>query len=136
MGAQAKQLQRPSPFQRNNEGQHTAAPLNDRDFRDRHDELGAPAADIGELGHDLVFEVPRQDQHVVGLGLGNLFERENRNVGTRQIFALLVRIAVNRIGFYSEVNFFTPGAANLIGVGPAVFSFRYHAGVRCTVSVA
>ena len=30
----------------------------------------------------------------------------------------------------------TPGAANLIGVGPAVFSFRYHAGVRCTVSVA
>jgi hypothetical protein len=41
-----------------------------------------------------------------------------------------------RRGFYSAVNFFTPGAANLIGVGPAVFSFRYHAGVRCTVSVA
>jgi hypothetical protein len=38
--------------------------------------------------------------------------------------------------FYSEVNFFTPGDANLIRVGPAVFSFRYHTGVRCTVSVA
>ena len=37
---------------------------------------------------------------------------------------------------YSEVNFFTPGAANLIGVGPAVFLFRYYTAVRCTVSVA
>jgi hypothetical protein len=40
------------------------------------------------------------------------------------------------IGLYSEVNFFTPGAANLIGVGPAVFLFRYYTAVRCTVSVA
>jgi hypothetical protein len=49
---------------------------------------------------------------------------------------VLCQLAALRRGFYSEVHFFTPGAANLIGVGPAVFSFRYHAGVRCTVSVA
>ena len=40
------------------------------------------------------------------------------------------------IGFTPRLISFPPGAANLIGVGPAVFSFRYHAGVRYTVSVA
>jgi hypothetical protein len=43
------------------------------------------------------------------------------------------RIAVR---LYSEVNFFTLGAANLIGGGPAVFLFGFYTAVRCTVSVA
>jgi hypothetical protein len=49
---------------------------------------------------------------------------------------VLCQLAALRCGFYSEVHFFTPGAANLIGVGPAVFLFRYYTAVRCTVSVA
>ena len=40
------------------------------------------------------------------------------------------------IGFTPRLISFPPGAANLIGVGPAVFLFRYYTAVRCTVSVA
>src|SRR5208282_3038468 len=107
MGTQAEQPQRPSPFRRKNDAKQAALFLNDRDFGDWHDEPGAPAADIGELARDLVFKVPRQDQHVIGLGFGNLFRRKNRNVSSREIFALLVGISVNRvvekIGAYAAI---------------------------------
>src|SRR6516164_4476377 len=73
------------------------APLNDRNFWDWYYEPGTPAADIGELAHDLVFEVPRQDQHVIGLGFKNLLWRKNRNVGAWQIPAMFVRVAINGI---------------------------------------
>ena len=45
------------------------ASRNDGRLGDRHDELAAPAADVRELRHDLVLEVPGQDQDVVGLAL-------------------------------------------------------------------
>ena len=40
-----------------------------RRLRDRDDELRAPVAGVGHLLEDLVLEVPRQDEDVVGLGL-------------------------------------------------------------------
>src|SRR5215831_16321118 len=74
-----------------------AARLNNRYFRNRHDELGVPVADVGELSHNLVLQIPRQEQHVVGPGLGNLFRREDRNVRAGQIFPLLIGVTINRI---------------------------------------
>jgi hypothetical protein len=57
--------------------------LNDGHLRNWHDEPTTPATDVGVLRRDLVFEVPRQDHHVIGLSFGELLRRENRNVGTR-----------------------------------------------------
>src|SRR6516162_1632503 len=73
------------------------APLNDRNFWDWYYEPGTPATDIGELAHDLVFEVPRQDQHVIGLGFINPLWRKNRNMGAWQISAMFVWVAINGI---------------------------------------
>ena len=73
------------------------APLNDRNFWDWYYEPGTPAADAGELTHDLVFEVPRQDQHVIGLGFKNPLWRKNRNMGAWQVPAMFVWVAINGI---------------------------------------
>jgi hypothetical protein len=59
VGAQAKQLKRPSPLQRKNQTEQAAAPLKDRHFGNRHHKFGAPAANVSELTQDLVFKVPR-----------------------------------------------------------------------------
>ena len=42
----------------------------DFELGDREDELSAPRRDVAELMADLVAQVPRQDEDVVGLGLG------------------------------------------------------------------
>src|SRR5678816_2444086 len=70
-------------------------------LRDRHDEPAAPLADVRELGLDLVLQVPREDQDVVGTRLSDLFGRIDRNVGAGQELAVLVRIPVH--GVFDEV---------------------------------
>src|SRR5262249_15906792 len=66
-------------------------------FWNRYDKFAAPGADIGQLIGDLVFEVPRQYQYVVGFGFADLLRREDGNVGAWQILAVLVGIAINRV---------------------------------------
>ena len=73
------------------------APLNDRDLRNWYRELNAPAAEIGELINNLVFEVPRQDQHVIRRGFENPLQWEKRNMVARQILAFLTGVAINRV---------------------------------------
>src|SRR6266850_7300308 len=64
---------------------------------DGYDELAAPFADVRHLLHDLVPEIPGQDQDVVRLGLADPVWVEDRHVGARQELALLVRAAIHRV---------------------------------------
>src|SRR5438132_4752700 len=64
--------------------------LRDSGLRNRHDELAAPVPNVSRLLHDLVLQVPRQDQQVVGPRCAYLFGREDRDVRTRKELALLV----------------------------------------------
>src|SRR5688500_10985746 len=68
-----------------------------RGLGDRYDELSAPGPDIMELLHDLILEIPRQNQHVIRFRLSDLLGRQNRNVRPGQVLPLLVRIAVYRV---------------------------------------
>src|SRR5258708_16164106 len=55
----------------------------------------APLTDHSHLLNDLFAQVPRQDEHDVGLALENALGRVYRNVSSREIVALLVRAAVH-----------------------------------------
>src|SRR5882724_887061 len=67
------------------------------DLGDGYDELAAPLPDVRHLFHDLVPEIPGQDQDVVRLGLADPVGVEDRHVGARQELALLVRAAIHRV---------------------------------------
>ena len=73
------------------------AGLDDRGQRNRDDQLPAPLADVPELRRDLVDEVPRQDEQVVGTRLGDPLERMDRDVRPRREQTVLVRVAVDRV---------------------------------------
>ena len=49
------------------------------DFWDRDDELATPFTHVGELLHDLVLEVPGEDEDVIRLRLPNALRREDRD---------------------------------------------------------
>src|SRR6266566_8544124 len=65
--------------------------------RNRHDELSTPLADMRHLSHDLVFEIPRQDQDVVVPGLVDPIGSKNRNVRPGCELSVFVRIAVDGV---------------------------------------
>src|SRR5262245_44093884 len=50
-----------------------------------------------ELRHDLVLEVPGQDEDVVRTVLLERLGMPDRDVGSRQVLTLLIRIAVDRV---------------------------------------
>src|SRR5688500_11537440 len=59
------------------------------------DELTPPVANARELCRDLVLQIPREDQHVVGTSFPQRLDRQYRNVDTGAEPALLVRVAVD-----------------------------------------
>ena len=61
------------------------------------DQAPAPLPDVGELLGELVAQVPGQDQHVVGLVLGDPLRREDRDPGAGGEPAVLVGVAVDRV---------------------------------------
>jgi hypothetical protein len=66
-------------------------------LRNGYDESTAPIADKAHLGADLILQVPGQDEHVVRPGIADLIRRENGNMRARRVFALLVRVAIDRV---------------------------------------
>jgi hypothetical protein len=58
--------------------------------RRRHHEAPAPGPDVRHLGHHFVAQVPRQDEQIVGPGVGDARGRHHRNAAARQAQALLV----------------------------------------------
>src|SRR5579859_8184948 len=75
----------------------TAILVDDLPSRDRYDELAAPRADARHLLDDLVFEVPGQHEHVVGLRLENPLRRVDRHAHSRDEPALLMWTAVDGV---------------------------------------
>src|SRR5690348_17231291 len=69
----------------------------DRQLRDGHDESGTPLSDKGDLAHDLVLEVPRQDQYVIGSRLTDARRRVDRQSRAGEEAALLVWAAVDGV---------------------------------------
>ena len=57
--------------------------------------LPPQSADMAHLRDDLVLQVPGQDQDVVGLGLVDRLDRQDRNVHARREAAVLVGVAVD-----------------------------------------
>ena len=68
-----------------------------RDLRDRHHELPPQSGCRRHLLHDLVLQVPGQDEDVVRPGLRDPVGGEDRDVRARQELPLLVRVAVDRV---------------------------------------
>src|SRR5688500_11024378 len=68
----------------------SAGSCQDLHFRNRHDELSTPLADIRELRDDLVLQVPRQNQHVIGAGLPDSLGGKDRNMSAGEKPAVLV----------------------------------------------
>src|ERR1035437_7595730 len=70
-------------------------------------ELPAPLADEAQLLHDLVLEVPRQDQHDIGLFLADRLGRADRDVAAGQEVPLLVGVqiagVVDEVGAHTTV---------------------------------
>src|SRR5215469_8958887 len=64
---------------------------------DREYQPAAPRPDVFQLRADLVPEVPRQHENVVGAGLSEPPRRVDRDARTRQVLALLHRTPVDRI---------------------------------------
>src|SRR5947209_1277051 len=62
---------------------------------DGDDEFATPFADFMHLIDDLLFEVPRQNKHVVGLRFKDFAGSEDRNVSAREELALFVWITVD-----------------------------------------
>src|SRR3569623_1081235 len=63
----------------------------------RNDELGAPLPDVCQLFHDLVLQIPRQNQHVIRPRFGDLLRSKDRNVRARQELAVLVGITIDDV---------------------------------------
>src|SRR5690606_36277446 len=76
--------------------------IDDRELGDRQDELAAPGGDVAHLLDDLVLEIPRQDQDVVGLARVDRLDLVDRDVHARREASVLVRIAID--GEFHEVS--------------------------------
>ena len=48
-------------------------------FRNGNDKLSTPVTDEGILFYDFIFNVPRQDEYIIGFGLADLFGRKYRD---------------------------------------------------------
>src|ERR1051326_631750 len=70
----------------------------DREFWNQHDETATPLPDRRHALHDLLLDIPGQDEEEVGFGLENMPRLADRNLHARQVAALLVRTDVDRIG--------------------------------------
>src|SRR5215207_10053662 len=86
----------PRPPQKSTTFMISVLGIDDRHIGDRDDELAAPGADVTHLLDDLVLEVPRQDQDVVGLELVERLDRMDRDVHAGGEPAVLVRVAIDR----------------------------------------
>src|SRR5262245_22276070 len=93
----ASRMRIPRPPQ--NSTTFTASPVpSDRlELGDRKDELSAPGSDVVELFDDLVAQVPRQNEHVIGPRLGQAFGRVDRDVRARQELALFERTPIDGV---------------------------------------
>src|SRR5437763_4391629 len=60
-------------------------------------EPAAPLADVAQLLHDLILEVPWQDQHYVRPVLADCLRRADRQVAAGQEVPLLVRVEITRV---------------------------------------
>src|SRR5689334_13581476 len=65
---------------------------------DREDQAPAPRMDVCQLRADLLAQVPRQDEYVVGLRFRDLPWRVDGDVRAGQEHALLVRRPVHGVG--------------------------------------
>src|SRR5215831_3843239 len=70
--------------------------LENADLGDWHDETAAPLTNELQLLHDFIFQVPRQDNHVVGPRFTNVIRMKDRYVSSGKHPALFVRTAVHR----------------------------------------
>src|SRR5438309_2155356 len=70
-------------------------------FGNRHHETSAPLANVLQLLHDFVFQIPRENHHVVGSGFADAVGMMDRNVRPRQESSLLVRAAIH--GVFDQV---------------------------------
>src|SRR5262249_13679623 len=66
-------------------------------LRNRNDKSAIPISDMFHLLHDFIFDVPRKNHHVIGLGLPDSFRRVDWNMSSWQKTALLVGAAINRV---------------------------------------
>src|SRR5437879_10012076 len=89
-------------------------------FGNGHNKLASPFSNAGHLRHDLVFEVPRQNEQIVGLGFLDLVGMQNRDMRSGPELALLVGLAVH-------------GVVNEIRANTAVIQKRI-AFARCPIS--
>ena len=67
------------------------------DIGDRHDPLAAPFANVGRLADDLVDQVPRPDEQIVGTGFADAVGRQDGNVRARQKLPLFVGVAIDNV---------------------------------------
>src|SRR5688572_20581335 len=72
--------------------------LEDLNARDRHDEARTPRTGIGQLPHDLVPQVPRQDPDVVRALVREAVGRKDGDVRARCETSVLVRVAIDGEG--------------------------------------
>src|SRR2546421_2807524 len=84
-------------FVRRTNHSRTARSQVDLDFRDRHNELASPIPNECILLHDFLFEIPRQNEQIIGPGTLDLIRRINGDVRSRQELAVLMGIAVDGI---------------------------------------
>jgi len=62
------------------------------------DKADAMLGEVGQLRLDLLGDVPRQDQHLIRRLVAQRYGRSDRDVTTRQVFALLGRGGIADIG--------------------------------------
>src|ERR1044071_8917493 len=65
--------------------------------RDGDDEFAAPFANFVHLIDDLLFEIPGQDEDVIGFRFKDFSGSEDRNMSAREELALLVRVAIDGV---------------------------------------
>src|SRR6478609_10288511 len=83
-------IRMPSPPQ-NRTTFTTSSPSEDLELREGDHQSPTPLAYVLKLGADLLAQVPRHDQHVVGAGLGEGLDGMDRDVRPRQVLPVLVR---------------------------------------------
>src|SRR5262245_36190236 len=71
--------------------------LTNGQLRDRDDKSPTPTPDVRQLLNDLLLQIPRQNQHIVGTSFADLLRWENWDMGTWQELAMFVWIAVHRV---------------------------------------
>ncbi len=69
----------------------------DSNFGDGDDEFASPLANIRDLAHNLILEIPRQDKHIVGLCLPDHVRMVNGDMCAGEILPLLVCVLVHGV---------------------------------------